>query len=180
MADDLVKDSKFLSLILRHEPGKIGLALGEGGWVDVEELLAKLAAAGKRIDRARLEHLVATSDKKRFTLSEDGSRIRAAQGHSVEVDLALSPAIPPETLYHGTADRFLISIRATGLTKQSRQHVHLSADAETATRVGQRHGRVAVLTVSSGEMHRAGHAFWRADNGVWLTEAVPPHFLREG
>ena len=131
------------------------------------------------MERAVLEEIVATSDKKRFTLSEDGKRIRAAQGHSVEVALGIEPVVPPETLYHGTATRFLEPIRAEGLKPGSRQQVHLSADEVTAHAVGTRHGKPAILRVAAGDMHRAGHAFYRADNGVWLTDAVPPQFLTE-
>jgi putative RNA 2'-phosphotransferase len=179
MSKDLKSQSKFLSYVLRHAPDSIGLTLDEGGWVDVAVLLEKAAAAGKPIARAVLEEIVTTSDKKRFTLSEDGTRIRAAQGHSVEVALGLERVVPPETLYHGTATRFLESIRAEGLKPGSRQQVHLSADEVIAHAVGTRHGKPAILRVAAGDMHRAGHAFYRADNGVWLTDAVPPQFLTE-
>lgn len=179
MVEDLKSKSKFLSYVLRHAPESIGLTLDENGWTGVDELLAKAGAAGRRLDRAMLEEIVATSDKKRFTLSDDGSRIRAAQGHSVEVALGLEPVTPPETLYHGTATRFLDAIRAEGLKPGSRQQVHLSADAATATAVGSRHGKPAVLRVAAGVMHQEGHAFFQADNGVWLTDHVPPRFLSE-
>jgi putative RNA 2'-phosphotransferase len=179
VARDLKRESKFLSYVLRHAPGSIGITLDEGGWVSVAELLAKAAAAGKRIDRKTLEQIVATNDKKRFTLSADGARIRAAQGHSVEVILGLEPLTPPETLYHGTATRFIEAIRNEGLKPGSRQQVHLSADEVTAHAVGSRHGEPAILRVAAGAMHRAGHTFFRADNGVWLTDVVPPHFLTE-
>jgi putative RNA 2'-phosphotransferase len=177
MKNDLISRSKFLSLVLRHDPGKIGLTLDEKGWASVEELLAKCEQAGKRIGREQLLEIVSTNDKSRFTLSPDGMRIRAAQGHSVPVELGLEPVTPPAFLFHGTATRFLDSILAEGLKPQSRQQVHLSADAETATRVGQRHGKPAVLRVDSGRMFEAGHAFFQADNGVWLTDRVPPEFL---
>jgi putative RNA 2'-phosphotransferase len=179
MAQDLKNSSKFLSYVLRHAPESIGLALDANGWASVDELLAKAEGVGKRLDRAALKEIVATSDKKRFTLSEDGSRIRAAQGHSVDVALGLEPVAPPETLYHGTATRFLEAIRAEGLKAGGRQQVHLSADAATATAVGSRHGKPVVLRVAAGVMHAAGHAFFRADNGVWLTDHVPPQFLEE-
>lgn len=175
----LVRQSKFLSLILRHEPGKIGLALDAQGWADVADLLTKLAAHGKRLTRGQLEAIVRSCDKQRFAFSPDGKRIRANQGHSVEVDLDLPPAVPPEVLFHGTADRFLESIRAGGLIKGARHHVHLSAELRTAQKVGQRHGRLVVLEVAAGEMHRVGHSFFLSANGVWLVDAVPPQFLRE-
>jgi len=179
MAKYLTDKSKFLSYVLRHAPGSIGLALDDNGWAGVDELLAKATGTGIVIDRETLEEIVVTSEKKRFTLSADGTRIRAAQGHSVEVVLGVEPIEPPETLYHGTATRFLDSIRAEGLQAGSRQQVHLSADEATATAVGQRHGKPVVLRVAAGEMHRQGHAFYRADNGVWLTDSVRTQFLAE-
>jgi putative RNA 2'-phosphotransferase len=129
--------------------------------------------------RAELEEIVATSEKKRFALSADGRRIRANQGHSVDVDLNLQPIAPPELLYHGTVAKFLPSIRAQGLLKGQRHHVHLSADRATAETVGERRGVPIVLTVRSADMVRAGHLFYRSENGVWLTDHVPPPFLQE-
>lgn len=172
--------SKFLSFILRHDPGSIGLVLDTQGWADVDDLIARATASGRHLDRATLEGIVAANDKKRFTLSADGRRIRAAQGHSVEVDLGLEGAVPPSPLYHGTATRFLDSIMSDGLKPGSRQKVHLSAELATARAVGQRHGKPVVLLVDAARMHAEGHAFWRAENGVWLTDAVPPRFLQVG
>lgn len=179
MSEQNVRQSKFLSLVLRHEPAKAGLVLDTAGWVEVEALLRGCAAAGVRISREELERIVAESDKQRFAFSEDRLRIRANQGHSVEVELQLAPQVPPVVLFHGTADRFLPAIRATGLEKRARHHVHLSAERATATNVGGRHGRPVVLTVAAGEMHAAGHVFFRSANGVWLTDHVPPQYLRE-
>ena len=177
MTDTLKPLSKFLSLILRHEPEAIGLRLDEQGWADVDELIAKAVAHGKRYDRALLQQLVRDNDKQRFKLSDDGRRIRANQGHSIDIDLALAPLAPPSSLYHGTATRHADAIRAEGLRKQSRQHVHLSSDRDTAFKVGGRHGRPVVLHVRAGEMHARGAAFYRADNGVWLTDAVAAEFI---
>ncbi|WP_315726613.1 MULTISPECIES: RNA 2'-phosphotransferase [unclassified Bradyrhizobium] len=177
MASDPVRLSKFLSLVLRHQPETIGLALDAQGWVVIDDLIARAAAAGTAFSRADLEHVVATSDKKRFTVSEDGQRIRAAQGHSVAVELGLTPREPPAVLYHGTATRFVESIMAQGLKPQSRQQVHLSLDHATAVNVGRRHGKPIVLRVDAAAMHRAGLRFYVADNGVWLTDVVPPEFL---
>lgn len=177
MTDDIVKVSKFLSLVLRHKPDEIGLVLDENGWADVDELLRRANSAGRRITGPLLDRVVAENDKQRFKFSEDGLRIRANQGHSVEIDLALPPAEPPELLYHGTASRFVESIRVDGLHSGSRQHVHLSLDTPTATKVGQRHGKPVILTVRAGEMSAAGHKFHLSDNGVWLTERVPVDFI---
>ena len=174
---DPVKLSKFLSLVLRHEPGKIGLVLDPEGWTSVDELIEKANAAGKKFGRKELLHVVATNDKKRFSLSADGLRIRAAQGHSISVELGLPPKEPPPVLYHGTATRFVESILSEGLTPQSRQQVHLSLDEATALRVGQRHGKPYIFKVDTGAMHAEGFKFYQADNGVWLTDHVPPEFL---
>jgi putative RNA 2'-phosphotransferase len=177
VSDNLVRKSKFLSLVLRHQPEKVGIRLDEAGWVAVDELLDGCRRAGHAITPDQLREIVRTSDKQRFALSEDGTRIRANQGHSVEVDLGYEPAAPPEVLYHGTADRFLESIRAEGVNKGSRHHVHLSERVDTAEAVGRRHGRQIVLHVRSGEMHRAGITFYKTPNGVWLTDVVPAQYL---
>jgi putative RNA 2'-phosphotransferase len=171
------RTSKFLSLVLRHEPERIGLALDASGWAKVDELLTKCRAHGVALERAELKEIVATNGKKRFAFSPGGDRIRASQGHSIEVSLGYTPQAPPAQLFHGTATRFLTAIRAEGLCKGSRQHVHLSPDAETARRVGQRHGKPAVLIVRAGVMHAAGQIFYLSENGVWLTDHVPAEFL---
>ena len=171
------KISKFLSYVLRHDPAQIGITLDSAGWTDVAALLAASAAHGVSFTRDELTQVVATSDKQRFALSPDGARIRANQGHSVEVELELAPAVPPATLYHGTVDRFLDSIRAHGLIKGERHHVHLSADLATAQKVGGRRGKPVVLVVRAADMVAAGHAFFVSANGVWLTEAVPAAFV---
>lgn len=171
------KTSKFLSLVLRHDPGAIGLELDAQGWADVDALLEGITAKGHALDRATLERIVAESDKQRFKLSDDGMRIRANQGHSVEVQLELAPQQPPEILFHGTVAKFLAAIRRDGLIRGSRHHVHLSADLDTAQKVGQRRGKPIVLRVRAGEMARGGAEFFLSENGVWLTEHVPPEFL---
>jgi putative RNA 2'-phosphotransferase len=171
-----VKVSKYLSKHLRHQPERIGLVLDEAGWVEIDVLIAAAAEHGFRFTREELDHVVAANDKKRFAI--EGARIRASQGHSIEVDLGLPPATPPPYLYHGTVDRYLDAIRAEGLRPMNRHDVHLSPDRETATRVGARRGRPVVLSVDTGAMHRDGHVFHVSANGVWLTKAVPPEYLR--
>ena len=178
MADmDDKKLSKRLSLILRHQPEKAGLALGDGGWVGVDALLAGLESIGWGMSVEDLHRIVETNEKKRFTLSENGDLIRAAQGHSVEIINDLSPLAPPGVLFHGTATRFLNAILDEGLKQMSRQHVHLSADMETARKVGQRHGKPVILIVAAERMHVDGAVFYQADNGVWLTGQVSPEYL---
>ncbi|MDI5963082.1 RNA 2'-phosphotransferase [Streptomyces sp. SL13] len=173
-----VKVSKFLSLVLRHQPSAAGVTLDAGGWVAVDDLLAGCAAAGRPCGRAELERVVADSDKQRFALSPDGLRIRASQGHSVPVDLGLADSEPPPVLYHGTATRTLPLVLREGLRPMGRQDVHLSADAATATRVGARHGRPVVLEIDAAALAAAGHRFRVSANGVWLTDAVPASHLR--
>ena len=173
-----VKVSKYLAKHLRHQPERIGLTLQPGGWVPVAELLKACAAHGFALSRAELDEVVATNDKQRFAIDGSADRIRANQGHSVDVDLGLPPAPPPATLYHGTAFGTVDAILREGLHPMRRQHVHLSGDVETATRVGARHGRPVVLVVDAARLHADGHVFYRADNGVWLTDAVPARYLR--
>jgi putative RNA 2'-phosphotransferase len=173
-----VRVSKFLSLVLRHQPETVGVVLDEGGWVDVDELIAACAAKGRRFSRAELDHVVANNNKKRFAFSADGRRIRASQGHSVTVELGLPPTPPPAVLYHGTASATVPVILREGLRPMSRQDVHLSAEQETAVRVGARHGRPVVLEVDAAGLAAAGHEFRVSANGVWLTGAIPPERLR--
>lgn len=175
---DLVRTSKFLSLILRHEPVRVGLKLGDAGWVGVDELLRAVNSHGVALTLDQLKHVVATSDKKRFAFSDDGQRIRASQGHSVEVDLQYPPQMPPELLYHATAVRFLDSIRQHGLQKMERHDVHLSAETKVTVQVGGRHGKPALLTIRAGDMHKAGFVFRCSANGVWLVDRVPPQFIQ--
>ncbi|MBQ1074428.1 RNA 2'-phosphotransferase [Micromonospora sp. C31] len=172
----MVRLSKRMSLALRHEPARFGLAPDRAGWVSVDDLLVAL-----RIDRVELDAVVAGDDKQRFAVRRgtDGvERIRANQGHSIPVDLGLTPSAPPARLYHGTSRVVLHSIRATGLHRGGRHHVHLSPDVATARRVGARRaGELVVLTVDAAAMARDGHAFYRSANGVWLTDAVPARYL---
>ena len=175
-AKRLVKVSKYLSRHLRHQPERLGLTLEPGGWVEVDDLLRACAAADFAVTREELEEVVARNDKRRFSL--EGSRIRANQGHTVEVDLGLEPADPPAVLFHGTGEKSVGAILRDGLERRGRHHVHLSPDEETATRVGARHGRPVVLEVDAAAMAADGHAFFVTANGVWLTGAVPPGYLR--
>jgi putative RNA 2'-phosphotransferase len=178
MQNRTVKISKFLSLVLRHKPEEIGIRLDPAGWVPVNDLLSACQAHGFSIRRDELEEAVRSNDKKRFAFSEDRQLIRASQGHSVEVQLDYQPLTPPEILYHGTATRFLDSIKAQGLVKGKRHHVHLSSDEVTAVKVGARHGKAVVLVIESLQMHKDGFLFYRSENGVWLTEEVPPGHIR--
>ncbi len=167
--------SKFLSLVLRHRPEAAGVTLDREGWVRIDDLLAGCAAHGIAITRLELLDIVRGSDKQRFAV--DRERIRANQGHSVAVELGLPPSVPPVTLFHGTVARFIASIRREGLLPGSRTHVHLSPDPETARRVAVRRGQPVVLVVDAGAMTAAGLPFYRSENGVWLTERVPPRYL---
>ncbi|MFZ6757479.1 RNA 2'-phosphotransferase [Undibacterium sp. Ji50W] len=169
--------SKFLSFILRHQPESMGIELDEQGWTSISKLIGQAGLHGKSIKLADVQEAVKTSDKQRFAISEDGLMIRANQGHSVKVDLALPQTTPPEILFHGTASRFVASIMKDGLRPGSRHHVHLSAKQETAKTVGARHGVPVILTVRAKAMHDAGHTFYLSANGVWLCDTVPPQYL---
>ncbi len=169
--------SKFLSYILRHDPQSIGLVPDAHGWVSIDALMAQARRAGKRFEREFLFTVVANNDKQRFTLSDDKTRIRAAQGHSISVDLGLAPSVPPDVLFHGTATHRLDSIFAEGINPGRRQKVHLSGDEKTAHAVGSRHGRPSILRIDAARMHAEGFLFWQAENGVWLTDHVPSRFL---
>ena len=173
----LVKVSKYLSKYLRHEPESLGLELQPGGWVPVDQLLAACAQRRFSITSAELEEVVAKNDKQRFSFDTDRTRIRANQGHSTEVDLQLTPQPPPDILYHGTGAMTVEIILCEGLNRRDRHHVHLSADWETARRVGSRHGAPVVFNVATLIMCEAGHVFYRSSNGVWLTDSVPPQYL---
>ena len=177
MSDPLKKTSKFLSLVLRHNPALVGIALDSAGWVAVEDLLEGCRRNGQPITLEELREVVRSSDKQRFTFSDDGQRIRANQGHSVQVDLGYEPAVPPEVLFHGTTKKYLESIRKNGLEKGKRHHVHLSEKRETAA-AGSRHGKLVILEIASGPIHRAGIPFYRTPNGVWLADQVPVEYLK--
>lgn len=172
----LTQVSKFLSLILRHKPEWIGITLDEHGWADVGELVKGISKETP-FDETILEAIVRTDKKKRYQFNEDHTKIRACQGHSIPVDLELTPVMPPEFLWHGTGEKYVPSIERTGLQPKSRQYVHLSPDKETAGDVGKRHGAPVIYRVLAGKMHRDGYSFYQAANGVWLTRSVPKDYL---
>ena len=169
--------SKLLSLILRHHPESIDLSLDEEGWANVDELLSKLPLKFVFMSFEELAFLVENNDKKRFSFSADTSKIRANQGHSLDVNLQLAPQKPPAVLFHGTVQRFIEAISTEGLSKMSRQYVHLSKDEETAIKVAQRRGKPIVLKVNAEQMYQDGYYFYCSDNGVWLTESVPANYI---
>lgn len=169
--------NKFLSLILRHNPDRIGLELDENGWADVNELLHKAQKYQPKLDIKLLKEIVETNDKKRFAFNNEETKIRANQGHSVSVDLEYKPTQPPEFLYHGTVGKFIDAIQEKGLLKMNRHHVHLSEERETAIKVASRRGKPIILTIRSGEMHKKGIVFFQSDNKVWLTDIVLPEYI---
>ncbi len=180
MSKQFDKTSKFLSYILRHQPEAIKLTLEQDGWVNIDKLISHANQHGESLNKELIEQIVATSDKKRFTISEDGVKIRAAQGHSTQqVQIKHVEQTPPEFLYHGTTTRFLDSIKTQGLVTGSRHYVHLSNDEQTAISVGQRHGKPVVLKIKALLMSQQGFKFYLADNGVWLTKEVPAEFILE-
>ena len=171
--------SRFLSLVLRHQPEMIGLSLDSGGWVDIEKLLSAAAnhRRGRIISRDLLKTVVDTNDKQRFEISPDGARIRARQGHSVDVDLGYQPSVPPEILLHGTPSSSVQLIRESGLKKMRRHDVHLHIDEKTASAVGARRGQPILLKIRAGEMHRQGYEFFVTENQVWLADHIPAEFI---
>lgn len=170
--------SKFLSYVLRHDPSKIDIKLDKNGWVLINELLFKAALNGVNITREELQNIVDDNDKQRFKISDDGTKIRASQGHSVKVDLNLKAQVPPVILYHGTVEKALEGIKKTGLKSMSRHHLHLSADISTATNVGSRRGKPIILEINSKAMYAEGFKFYKSDNGVWLTDEVPYKYIK--
>ncbi|SDQ44696.1 putative RNA 2'-phosphotransferase [Chryseobacterium soldanellicola] len=173
------KTSKFLSYVLRHHPELINLNLDENGWANVDELITKSTNDTQSFTFEELNEIVQTNDKKRFIFNEDKTRIRANQGHSIGIDLALKPQQPPEFLYHGTAQNNIESILEKGIEKRSRQHVHLSQDKETAIKVGMRHGKPIILTIKTGKMFEEGIEFYLSENEVWLTDYVDAKYISE-
>jgi putative RNA 2'-phosphotransferase len=169
--------SKRLSLHLRHEPETLGLTLESGGWVKIDDLIAAFSSKHFPITREQLETVVRENEKQRFSFDETGTKIRANQGHSTEVDLQLKPQTPPDVLYHGTATNVLETIFHEGLKRMARHHVHLSTDKEMMLKVATRHGKPVLLKVRAKEMVEAGHTFYLSENGVWLVETVPAKFL---
>jgi len=169
--------SKFLSKVLRHTPEAIGIALEPGGWVAIDDLIAAAGRAGVDFTRDELDEVVRSSDKQRFAIDESGTKIRANQGHSAEVELQFETADPPALLYHGTPERNVEAILRDGLLKMARHHVHLSADMQTAAKVGERRGKAAILVIEAARMRAAGIEFFRSANGVWLVDHVPPRFI---
>ncbi len=168
--------SKYIALLLRHQPEKAGLVMDEHGWVRTDDLIRGVSESYD-FDRELLEKIVREDEKQRYAFNEDHSLIRASQGHSIPVDVQLQVCEPPEYLFHGTGEKYLQSIQSQGLLPKSRLYVHLSADPDTAYKTGQRHGRSVVLTVRAREMRDAGHIFYRSANGVWLCEKVPAAYL---
>ena len=179
MEKQLKHISKFMSLVLRHRPEEIGLTLDENGWANVEELINRMNAKGADANKAIIELIVATNDKKRFAFNEDKTMIRASQGHSIEVELDLQPTTAPDLLYHGTAERSVAGILQSGIQKQSRQHVHLSETIETAKAVGSRHGRPVIFIIDAKQMQADGLVFYLSANKVWLSDDIPSQYITQ-
>ena len=169
---DLTRVSRYLSLILRHKPEVAGIELDKHGWAKVSELLPAM-----KIDMETLEEIVRTDEKGRYSFNDDHSKIRANQGHSIDVDVELKETKPPIRLFHGTAWKYINSIMKTGLNRQTRKYVHLSKDIDTAVKVGARHGTPVVLIIDTEQMYKDGYKFYLSANGVWLTHNVPVKYI---
>ena len=174
----LKETSKYMSLILRHKPETIGITLDEHGWADVDELIEGISRT-QNFNMDILEEIVRTDEKQRYSFNDDKTKIRANQGHSIEVDVELEEKEPPEILWHGTGEKFATSIDNIGLIPKSRLYVHLSKDEETATTVGRRHGKPVLYMVNTREMYKDGFKFFLSKNGVWLTKEVPVRYLKK-
>lgn len=172
-----IKLGRFLSLVLRHDPQAAGISLDEHGWADVRALLNGVSRTGRSIDMETLERIVRENNKQRYAFNEDRTKIRANQGHSLQVDVELTVSAPPQYLFHGTAARSLAKIQQEGIQKMGRQYVHLSGDIETAAAVGRRHSAPVVIRIDAEAMARDGMTFYRSENGVWLCDAVPPKYF---
>ena len=173
------KTSKYIAYLLRHNPSAAELPMDENGWVEVRMLIEGVCKTGRQLDIETLTEIVETDEKQRFSFNEDGSKIRANQGHSLRVDVEMKELAPPAVLYHGTAEKYLASIREKGILKQTRNYVHLSKNPETAQRVGKRHGTSVVLQVDAQKMHKDGYRFFLSANGVWQIEHVPYCYVTE-
>ena len=171
--------SVFISLILRHKPEEIGIALDEHGWANVKELIAGINNAGRKIDMKTLEEIVRTDNKGRYSFNENKTLIRANQGHSIPVDIEFKEVAPPDVLYHGTATKSLDSIKQQGIKSMSRLYVHLSKDLETAINVGDRHGKCVVLVIDTKKMSDDGIKFYLSENGVWLTKYIDWQYVKD-
>ena len=174
---NIEKLSKFISLILRHKPEEIGISIDQSGWAKVEDLIIGINKSGRNIDMNILEEIVRTDNKQRYSFSEDKTKIRANQGHSIPVKVELKELEPPNTLYHGTATKSLEGIKQLGIKSMSRLYVHLSKDFETAKQVGSRHGECVILAINAKRMYEDGIKFYLSENGVWLTEYVDPKYI---
>ena len=172
--------SKFISLILRHRPEVIGISLDEHGWADVQDLIEGINnSGGHSLDMERLEEIVRTDEKQRYSFNDDHTLIRANQGHSIPVDVELEKKTPPDLLWHGTGEKYVSSIDTQGLIPKSRLYVHLSSDIETAKKVGSRHGKPVVYEVNCRKMAEDGYVFYLSANHIWLTKTVPPAYLKK-
>ena len=172
--------SKFISLILRHNPQVIGISLDEHGWADVKELIDGInRTEGHSLNMDTLDEIVRTDEKQRYSFNEDHSLIRANQGHSIPVDVELEERNPPDILWHGTGQKYVSSIDVQGLIPKSRLYVHLSSDMETARKVGSRHGRPVIYQVECRKMTEDGYRFFLSANRVWLTKEVPVEYLKK-
>lgn len=177
---DLIKISRYISLLLRHKPELAGITLDMHGWADVNEIITAVCNHYQQpFSMIELEAIVANDNKCRYTFNEEKTLIRANQGHSVDVDVELKKAVPPDILWHGTADKFVKSIDEQGLAPQNRLYVHLSSDVETALSVGKRHGVPVIYMVDCASMLADGHEFFISRNKVWLTKSVPAKYLNK-
>lgn len=174
----LTKESKFLSLVLRHKPQAVGIRLDCAGWADVQDLVSGMSKF-LPFNFNMLEEIVRTDAKQQYTFNEDKTRIRAIGGHSIPVDLDLNAAVPPEFLWYGTGEQYAPSIHQQGLIPQDQPYVQLCAEPDAACMIGLRYGNLVLYRVLSEKMAQLGYSFYRSDDGAWLTDSVPAAFLEK-
>lgn len=177
--NDDVSLGRFISLVLRHEPSAAGITLDDEGWADTDALIRGVCSTGRKLDRETLDRIVRENNKQRYSYNADKTKIRANQGHSIDVRIDMKTEIPPAVLYHGTSVDSVESIKKSGILKMSRQYVHLSKDTDTAVKVGSRHGKPAVLVIDTAKMSADGYVFRISDNGVWQSEDIPFSYVTE-
>lgn len=179
------KLSVYMCYLLRHHPEEAGLDMDKHGWVSVAQFIDGINSSGKqRIDMDLLMQIVETDNKGRYRFSEDMSRIKACQGHSIEwVEPELEVMPPPGFLYHGTTSAALEKIKASGgIKKMSRHavHTHASPDFAWLSAVRWRGNHTPVLLkIAAAKMHEEGFVFGKTENDVWCVEEIPTDFIAE-
>lgn len=170
--------SKKIAYILRHHPEKYDLVLNEEGFVAIDQLLEALHsdASWQEVTVDDIKTMIKNSEKKRFEIKN--GQIRAYYGHTIATKITKQEQTPPDVLYHGTAIKFLESIKEKGLLPQKRQYVHLSCDTKTAYDVAIRHSKdICILKIDTKKAMQSGIKFYYGNEDVWLSDKIPMKFI---